>query len=75
MDSLVGRYFLIERVGIADRTAFDTGGAAPAFILDNVSGFFRQCYPEVTRFAFDAIDFGIAQYLYVRMPADLDQFR
>ena len=75
MDSLVGRYFLVKRVGVADRTAFDTSGATPAFVLDNISRFFRQGYPEVTRFAFYAVDFGIAKYLYIWMPADLDQFR
>ena len=75
MDSLIGRNFLVERVRIVDRTTFDTGGAAPAFILDNISWFFSQGYLEVTDFAFDFGNVGIRQNLYVWMPADLDQFR
>jgi hypothetical protein len=74
VDDFIGRNILIKRVRIADRAALDAGSTAPAFILDNIPGFFRQSYLEVTGFTFDFGDFGIRQYLYVWMPADLDQF-
>ena len=75
MYGFIGRYFLIKRIRIADRTAFDAGRATPAFILDNIPGFFCQDYMKIAGFTFDAGDFGISEYLYVWMPADLDQFR
>ncbi|MBN2076974.1 MAG: hypothetical protein JW762_15625 [Dehalococcoidales bacterium] len=75
MDGFIGGYILVKRIRVADRAVFDTGCAAPAFILDNIPRFFRQSNMEVTGFTFDFSDFGIRQYLYVWMPADLDQFR
>ena len=38
-------------------------------------GFLLQCYLKVTCFTFYLVNFGIGEYFYVRMPADLDQFR
>jgi hypothetical protein len=74
MDGFVLGYFLIKSVRDFDRAVFDTGRATRAPAFDNVSGFFSQCDPEVSFVAFDTVNFGITQDLYVRMPADLDQF-
>jgi hypothetical protein len=75
MDSFIRGNFLVKWIRVTDRAAFDTGRASPAFILDNISGFFGQSYVEVSGFTFNSGDFGIRQYVYVRMPVDLDQFR
>ena len=75
MDGFIGRNILVKWIGVADRAALDAGCTAPAFILDNIPGLFRQSYLEVTGFTFNFGDFGIRQNLYIWMPADLDQFR
>ena len=74
MDSIVFRHFLVKLVGVFYRAAFHAGGAAPAKVFNNVTRFPDQSYPEVPGLTFDSIDFRIAEYLYVRVPADLDQF-
>ena len=75
MDGFTGGYFLVKRIRVADWTAFNTGGTTAAFIFDNIPWFFSQSYPEVAGFTFNFGNLGIGQYLYVWMPADLDQFR
>jgi hypothetical protein len=75
MYGFIGGNLLVKRVGIADRAAFDTSRTSPAFILDNIPRFSGQSDMEVAGFTFNFGDFGICQYLYVRMPVDLDQFR
>ncbi len=57
-----------------DRAIFDTGSTTRAFVLYNVSGFFIQGDLEVSCFPFYTVNFSIGQNLYIRMPADLDQF-
>ena len=57
-----------------DRTIVYTRRATGAFVLQDISGLFNQGDPEVPSFAFYLINFGIAQDLYVGIPADLDQF-
>ena len=57
-----------------DGTILYTGRTTRAIVFDNVSGLFVQGDLEVSCFPIDAVDFSIRQDLYVRMPADLDQF-
>lgn len=74
MDGLVLRYPLIELVRVFDRAVFHAGGAARAFILDDVPGLLQQAYPEPSRLSLDPVYFRIRQDLYVGVPVDLDQF-
>jgi len=74
MDGLILRYFLIKLIRVFDWAVFHAGGATRAFVLQDISGLFRQRYLEVSRFSFYTVNFGIRQNLYVGMPADLDQF-
>ena len=74
MDCLVVRYFLVELIGIFNRTVLYTGSATRALILDNVSGFLDKGYLEITSFSLYAVNFSIRQDLNIWMPADLDQF-
>ena len=57
-----------------DRAVLYTGRTTCAFVFYNVSGLFIQGDLEIPYFPFDAVYFSISQDLYVRMPADLDQF-
>jgi hypothetical protein len=75
MGGLVLADALIERVRVFHRTVLHTGGAAGTLLLDDVSRFLGEGDQEVSCFPFHAIHFGICENLYVRMPADLDQFR
>jgi len=74
VDGFVLRYFLIELIRVLDGAVFNTGSTAPAFIFINVPGLPGQGYFKVSCFTFDFFDFGVAQDLYVLVPADLDQF-
>jgi len=74
MDGFVLRYLLIEFVRVMNRAVFSTGRAPRAPVLYDVPGVLDQRDPEVSRLAFDTVNFGMRQDLYVRMPADLDQF-
>jgi len=74
MHGFVLRYFLIIFIRVFDRTVLYTGGTTRAFVLDDVSWLFIQGDLEVSGFPFDTVDFSKGQDLYIRMPADLDQF-
>jgi len=74
MYGLILRYFLIKFIRILNRAVFYTGRTTCAFVLFNVSWLFNQGYLKVPRFPFYAVNFSKSQNLYVRMPADLDQF-
>ena len=74
MDGFILRYLLIKLIRDFDGAVFDTGRTTRAFALNDISGFLNECYPEISLFPFDTVNFSIAQNLYVRMPADLDQF-
>jgi len=74
MDSLIGRQVLIVGIRNLDRTILDADGTTRTFVLDNVPGLFIQRDPEISCNPFDPVNFSVGQYLYVRMPADLDQF-
>ena len=65
---------MIVRIRDLYRAVFYTGRTACAIVFDNVSGLFVQGDLEVSCFPFDAVNFSVSQDLYVRMPADLDQF-
>jgi hypothetical protein len=56
------------------RAVFYTSCTTRAFVLDNVSRLFIQGDPEVSCFPCYTVNFSIGQDLYVRVPADLDQF-
>jgi hypothetical protein len=75
MDGFIPGYFLIERIRVFNRAIFDTGRAARAFVLDNVSGLSGQADLKVPCLALDTVHFRKGKNLYVWMPADLDQFR
>jgi hypothetical protein len=75
VDRLVLRDLLVVDIGILDRAVFCADIAASALIFYNVAGFFRKGYLEVPCVSADAVNFRVAQYLYILMPADLDQFR
>jgi hypothetical protein len=75
VDRLVLRDLLVVDIGILDRAVFNAGVAARALVFQNVTGFFRKAYLEVPCVSADAVNFRVAQYFYIRMPADLDQFR
>ena len=74
MDGFILRYFLIIFIRVFDRAVFHTGSATRASILDNVSGLLGQGYIKVSCFSFYTVNLSIGQDLYIRMPADLDQF-
>jgi len=74
MDGFILRYFLIKSIRDFYRAVLYASIATRAFALDNISGLFIQRYPEVSLFPFYTVNFSIAQYLYIGMPADLDQF-
>jgi hypothetical protein len=71
---LVGRQVLVVGIRNLHRAVLDANRTTRAVILDNVPGLFSQGDLEVSCFTFDLFNFGIGQYLDVRMPADLDQF-
>jgi hypothetical protein len=75
MDCFILRYLLIVLIRVFGRAVFHAGGAPSAFVLQNVPGLLDQRDLEVSHLSFDAIHFSVRQDLYVRMPADLDQFR
>jgi len=75
MDGFILRYFLVKLIRDFDGAIFYTGRTTRAFALNNISWLFNQRYPEISLFPLYAVNFSIAQDLYVRMPADLDQFR
>ena len=74
MNRFVLRYVLVERIGVLNRAVFDASRTPRAFVLENVPGLLDQRDLEVSHLSFDAIHFSVRQDLYVRMPADLDQF-
>ena len=74
MDGFILRYFLIELIRVMNRAVFRTRCTTRALVLNNVPGLSIQRYREVSCFSFYAANFGIAQDLYVGVPADLDQF-
>jgi len=74
MDGFISGYFLIERIRVFNRAVFDTGRTARAFVLDNVSGLFDQGDLKIPCLALQTVNFRKGKNLYVRMPADLDQF-
>jgi len=75
MDGFILRYFLIKLIRVLDRAVFYTGSTTRAFVLYNVSGLSNQRYFEVSCLSCYTVNFSIGQYLYIGMPADLDQFR
>ena len=75
MDRFIFRYPLIKLIRVFYRTVFNTGGATGAFFLNNISRLCAQGDLKVSCGSFHMINFGKCEYLYVRMPADLDQFR
>jgi hypothetical protein len=74
MDCFVFRYFLIKLIRVFDGTVFYAGRATRAFALKNISRLFSQRYSEVSFFSLYTVNFGVGEDLYIRMPADLDQF-
>ena len=74
MDGFVLRYFLIKSIRVFDRAVFDAGRTTRAFVLQDISGLLRQGDLEVPCFPLYTVHLGVRQDLYVRMPADLDQF-
>ena len=74
MNSFVFRYLLIELIRVDNRAVFYTGSTTRTFALINIAGPFSQCYLKIPRFTFYTVNFGIGKYLYIGMPADLDQF-
>jgi hypothetical protein len=75
MDGFILRYPLIKLIRVRYRAVFYTGSTARTFVLYNVSGLSNQRYFEVSCLSFYTVNFSIGQYLYIGMPADLDQFR
>jgi hypothetical protein len=75
MDGFILRYVLIKLIRVCYRAVFYTGSTTRAFVLYDVSGLSNQRYLEVSCFSFYTVNFSIGQYLYIGMPADLDQFR
>ena len=75
MYGFVLRYSLIKLIRVRDWAVFYTGSTARTFVLYNVSGLSNQRYFEVSCLSFYTVNFSIGQYLYIGMPADLDQFR
>jgi hypothetical protein len=71
---LVAGYVLVEPIGVLYRAVLYAGGAARAFVLDDVARFFGQRDRKVACLSVYTIDFGIRENVYVGMPADLDQF-
>ncbi len=61
-------------IRVFNRAIFRTCRTTRAFILYNVSGFLGQDYFKVSCFAFYTANFSMGKDLYIRMPADLDQF-
>jgi hypothetical protein len=74
MDGFILGYFPIKHIRVFNRAVFDTGRTTGAFFLDNVSGFLRQGDLKVPCFTLYSVNFRMGKNLYVRMPADLDQF-
>ncbi len=74
MDGFILRYFPIKLVRILDRAVFYAGRTTRAFVLYNVSGLLDQGYPKISCLSLYTVNFSIGQDLYIRMPADLDQF-
>ena len=74
MDGFILGYFLIKNIRVFNRAVFDTGRATRAVFLDNVSGFLGQGDLKVPCITLYAVNFRMGKNLYVRMPADLDQF-
>ena len=75
MYGFVRRYFLIELIRVDNRTVLNTGRTTGAAVFNDIPGLFYQGDLEISCLSFDAFNFGIAQDLYILMPADLDQFR
>ena len=74
VDRFVLRDFLVEYIRVFNRAVFRAGCTTRALILDNVAGLFCQGNFKVSRIALNSVNFGVGKNLYVRMPADLDQF-
>jgi hypothetical protein len=74
VDSLIFRYFLIERIRDFHRAVLHTGRTTCAFVLPYVPRFPEEGYREVPCLSLYITYFSIGQNFYVRMPADLDQF-
>jgi hypothetical protein len=75
MNGFILRYLLIILIRVFGRAVFYAGRTPRAFLLYDIPGFLSQRDPEVSNFPFYTVDFSISQDLYIRMPADLDQFR
>ncbi len=75
MNGFVLRDFLIELIGVLDRTVFYTGSAASAYALVNIPGLLSQRYIEVPCFTNYTIDLSIGEDFYICVPVDLDQLR
>ena len=74
MDGFILGYFLIKHIRVFNRAVFDTGRTSRAIFLDDVSGLLGHRDLKVPRFTLYAVNFRMGKNLYVRMPADLDQF-
>ena len=68
------RYVLIKLIRVFDRAVFNAGRTPRAFALIYIPGLLSQGDLKISCFSFDTVNFSIGQDLYVRMPADLDQF-
>ena len=75
MDGFILGYFLVELIRIFHRAVFYACAATNTLVLDNVPRFPCQGYLKVAFVAFNSVNFRKGEYLYVWMPADLDQFR
>ena len=73
VDRLGQRQILVVGIGDLGRAVLDAGRAAGALVLDDVAGLPVQGDLEVARLPLDADDFGIAQDVYVGMPAAFDE--
>ena len=74
MHGLIRRQVLIVGIGDLDGAVLDTDRTTRTIVLYNIPGLFNQCNSEISRNPFDPVNFGIRQYFYIGMPADLDQF-
>ena len=74
MDGFILRYFLIKWIRVFNRAVFCAGRTTRTFVFYNVSGFLGKGYLKISCFALYTVNFSMGKDLYVRMPADLDQF-
>ena len=74
MDRLILRYFLVVLIRVFDRAVFYTGITTRALVFQDIPGFSDERYVKVSCVSLYTANFSIGENLYIRMPADLDQF-